>query len=268
MTLYGTWEVSAESEEDIKACRWIRRQLRKMAAGEVLPEEVRQLKKIGIEPEPEESPWMEHYNAGKRYRNVHGNLNVPANYVTDDGIRLGAWVVKQRGLRRSNELPQEQIELLDQIGMLWDPRRTGFDRGVRSLERYITANGHANIPAGYIDDEGYPLYQWVTDVRKRRERFSSQEIDTLTQIGFEWRTIAQIRVDEVRTEVHKYLDAGGSLDVSSRYQTAEGFPIGRWLATLKKEYCTGKHRYLTPELAEHLALDEVCADFGLRNPND
>ena len=43
-----------------------------------------------------ERQWQEAYAAAKRYFAQHGNLNVPYDYVTPEGFRLGQWVVRQR----------------------------------------------------------------------------------------------------------------------------------------------------------------------------
>ena len=40
--------------------------------------------------------WEEIYEYAKAYYVEHGNLEVPWKYKTDDGIKLGRWIVWQR----------------------------------------------------------------------------------------------------------------------------------------------------------------------------
>ena len=55
---------------------------------------------------------------------AHGDLNVPAEYVSPGGYNLGNWVKRQRYTRQNPEksgavLTEERIAKLDEIGMRW-----------------------------------------------------------------------------------------------------------------------------------------------------
>lgn len=39
---------------------------------------------------------MSLYDVAAAYYHEHGNLNVPSEYVTSDGVLLGKWVARQR----------------------------------------------------------------------------------------------------------------------------------------------------------------------------
>ena len=69
--------------------------------------------------------WNEGYQEAKRYFDAHGDLNVPAGYVSPDGYNLGNWVKRQRYTRHNPEkscavLTEERIAKLDEIGMRWE----------------------------------------------------------------------------------------------------------------------------------------------------
>ena len=58
---------------------------------------------------------------------AHGDLNVPAEYVSPGGYNLGNWVKRQRYTRQNPEksgavLTEERIAKLDAIGMRWESR--------------------------------------------------------------------------------------------------------------------------------------------------
>ena len=72
--------------------------------------------------------WNEGYQEAKRYFDAHGDLNVPADYVSPGGYNLGTWVKRQRYTRHNPEksgavLTEERIAKLDEIGMRWENRR-------------------------------------------------------------------------------------------------------------------------------------------------
>ena len=65
------------------------------------------------------SPWDVMYDLARAYYVSYGDLNVPSNYVTHEGEKLGAWVAYQRTKRSRGELEEEKIARLDAIGMEW-----------------------------------------------------------------------------------------------------------------------------------------------------
>ena len=45
-----------------------------------------------------EAAWERHFSEAEKYFRQHGNLAIPADYVTGDGCRLGRWVRRQKEL--------------------------------------------------------------------------------------------------------------------------------------------------------------------------
>ncbi len=60
--------------------------------------------------------WQVRYNIVRRYSMEHGDINISQNEVIN-GIWIGKWLAEQR--KKKENLPPEQIELLDAIGMRW-----------------------------------------------------------------------------------------------------------------------------------------------------
>jgi transcriptional regulator with XRE-family HTH domain len=59
----------------------------------------------------------------RAYTRVHGDARVPPAYVTDDGDRLGEWVVEQRDRFKRGTLDSDRSERLEQLpGWTWGPR--------------------------------------------------------------------------------------------------------------------------------------------------
>ena len=92
----------------------------------------------------------------KCYFDAHGDLNVPADYVSPGGYNLGNWVKRQRYTRQNPEkscavLTEERIAKLDAIGMRWEkadskPRR--LDLALESKRKSENLNASANHKTG------------------------------------------------------------------------------------------------------------------------
>ena len=181
------WPAAAETRSII---RWINAQKKKLEAGQLREDEMILLQSIGIVKETKEDPWMKQYRLAEDYHRRHGNLEIPASYVTEDGVRLGSWISRQRGLYRGiggeKGLSDVQIRMLEALGMEWDPYRKAFETGLQAAERYFKARGDLNVPARYVDESGYPLYQWICDVRKRKSRLDPLDVQRLDAMHFAW----------------------------------------------------------------------------------
>lgn len=114
--------------------QWVASQQWAYPKGKLTDEQVERLNRIGMYwGNRNDRQWNEGYQEAKRYFDAHGNLNVPADYVSPGGYNLGNWVKQQRYTRQNPEkscavLTEERIAKLDTIGMRWEkadsrPRR-------------------------------------------------------------------------------------------------------------------------------------------------
>ena len=53
--------------------------------------------------------WEEYYSAARAYYKEHGNLEVPAKYVTADGIPLGRWLSNQTNSKIGRASCRERV---------------------------------------------------------------------------------------------------------------------------------------------------------------
>lgn len=101
--------------------------------GNLIEQQIARLDSIGMYwGNRNDRQWNEGYQEAKRYFDAHGDLNVPADYVSPNGYNLGNWVKRQRYTRQNPEkscavLTEERITKLDVIGMRWEksnPKRS------------------------------------------------------------------------------------------------------------------------------------------------
>ena len=118
------------SPSGIRLGAWVENQRAYYLKGELSDDKIRRLEAIGMLWEGRnDRQWLRAYEAAARYFWQHGDLNVPYQYVSPEGIRLGYWVVRQRAAykgrfsieKKTNRKPlsYERKRLLDAIGMNW-----------------------------------------------------------------------------------------------------------------------------------------------------
>jgi hypothetical protein len=189
--MYGTCDRWPETDEAKRILRWVKSQRKKLEKGLLRQDEVQKLHRIGIVRTEKEPPWMRMFRTAEDYYRTHGNLDVPAAYVTETGIRLGTWICKQRGLYRATSegkcLTEEQIQMLESIGMVWNAHRKAFETGLRAAQLYYEANGNLDVPTRYVDENGFPLFQWLYDVRKKKSKLLEEDIRYLDSMQFSWK---------------------------------------------------------------------------------
>ena len=137
--------------------QWVASQQWAYPKGKLTDEQVERLNRIGMYwGNRNDRQWNEGYQEAKRYFDAHGNLNVPADYVSSCGYNLGNWVKRQRYTRHNPEkscavLTEERIAKLDAIGMRWEkadskPRR--LDLALESKRKSENLNVSANHKTG------------------------------------------------------------------------------------------------------------------------
>ncbi len=117
------------------------------------------------------------YQAGLAHLRVfaarEGHANVPVRFVTDDGSRLGYWVRRRRGDCRAGKLTAARVTELNELGMVWDSLDADYQAGLAHLRVFIAREGHANVPARFVTDDGFRLGYWV---RRRRVSYRAGKL--------------------------------------------------------------------------------------------
>ena len=123
---YGSADVKTDyvTEDGFALGKWVSNLRSRWKRGEVGKEEEASLNKLGMIWDKHESQWEKSYRAAEKYFAAYGNLKVPGNYRTEDGITLGLWVANQRRIHAGKKpgaapLSETCIRKLDRIGMDW-----------------------------------------------------------------------------------------------------------------------------------------------------
>ncbi len=159
---------------------------------------IHKLNRLGMIWDVREYRWNLNYNAAKAYYDMHGDLKMPHDYVTEDGLCLGRWVSDQirtyNGLKSgSTPLTEEQIKRLETIGIVWKNKyEEGWDRKYELAKAYYEKYGNLDISSTCIID-GIDIGKWVNTIRLKMSNptssnltLSKERINRMNEIGMEW----------------------------------------------------------------------------------
>ncbi len=113
--------VAYVSPEGYALGKWVRRQRYAYQNPEksnsiLSPERVALLDAIGMQWD-KPNPWQHRCELAQKYKQEHGNLEIPAKYKTADGIWLGKWLYEQKKLLKADpqKLSAEQKQMLREL---------------------------------------------------------------------------------------------------------------------------------------------------------
>ena len=206
--------------------------------GRLPPERIARLGAIGmVWEDPYTAAWNRCYAALVRYRQEHGDLDVPADYVTADGLRLGGFVSSLRRSRalgeRSVYLSGERIGQLDGLGMIWDKLDLLWERNYAACLEYYREHGDLEVPSGHIAPNGLKIGAWLRRMRQIREggkgRLTQEQIRRLDAIGMVWEDAYARRWGYGYRQARKWWEAHHDLEVPAAYVDEDGFALGKWV---------------------------------------
>jgi len=189
------------------------------------------------------------------YESTNGNTNVPASYVTTEGVKLGSWVRTQRS--RQYQMITTRVSMLDSILFDWDPITNEWKNKFEQLRLYKLINGHTNVPKSYVTKEGVRLGDWVLAQRAKKNRIPTTRISTLDSISFDWDPIANEWTNKFEL-LQQYKSINGNTNVPQSYSTTEGVTLGRWVC--KQRILHRKNQLPTTRIS---MLDSISFEWDI-----
>ena len=122
--------------------------------------------------------WLKMYELAKEYFLEYGNLDVSVRFMTKNEEKLGSWIriqrlkYKNRNLSKEEKsntfspLTDEQVELLERIGMKWDIIDSKWNKMYELAKKYFLEHGNLDVPKRFIAENGEKLGDWISGQRR------------------------------------------------------------------------------------------------------
>lgn len=255
--------VRYRDKNDFALGEWIVYNRQRYLGGNLTQNRIERLEAIGMVWSTSNDLWEQNYAAATQYYLEHGDLEVPIKYETPSGFGLGVWLGAQRAAHKAGELPQEQVERLDALGMDWTNRN---DRKWMSLydvaAAYYHEHGNLNVPSEYVTPDGVLLGKWVARQRyaylnpdRSSARVTPERKALLDKLGMVWEKYDpwQERYDLALA----YKTEHGDLEIPSVYKTADGVWLGSWVSRQRQALNSG-----SSALSSERRPSDPAADHG------
>merc|ERR1740139_1756110 len=150
------------------------------------------------------------------------------------------------------KMSKERASKLDSIGFTWGAMLdVRWEIMFEELRKFKDSEGHCNVPKSYSDN--LELGNWVSNHRAKRLKVSKERASKLDSIGFNWRTMPDVRWEIMLEELRKFKDREGHCNVPYNY--SDNHELGRWVMKLR-----AKRLKLSKERASK--LDSIGFTWG------
>jgi superfamily II DNA or RNA helicase len=217
MAQHGHLDFSQRSST--RLVNWCNSQRQNRKNGILSEAQILRLDSIGFEWTPRDSVWMSGFDNLVAYKLKYGNLDVPKN------SELGVWVGVQRRARKRGDISKDRIQLLDEIGFVWDALDFRWEKMFQELCAYKTLHGHLNMPTA---SEGLGSWVHIQRRAKRQGKLSEERIKRLDDRGFSW-TFVDSSWDEKYSELVAYKAEHGNVNVPAKFGK-----LGQWVSQQRK----------------------------------
>lgn len=237
--------VRYRDKNDFALGEWIVYNRQRYLGGNLTQNRIERLEAIGMVWSTSNDLWEQNYAAATQYYLEHGDLEVPIKYETPSGFGLGVWLGAQRAAHKAGELPQEQVERLDALGMDWTNRNDCKWMSLYDVAAaYYHEHGSLNVPSEYVTPDGVLLGKWVARQRyaylnpdRSSARVTPERKALLDKLGMVWEKYDpwQERYDLALA----YKTEHGDLEIPSVYKTADGVWLGSWVSRQRQALNSG-----------------------------
>jgi len=166
------------------------------------PYKIVALDRLGFDWEPRENYWMDMYEQLKTYLEKSGG-RMPPRFINNKKFALGQWCDTQldnyrklNGKKKGGYITQEKINMLNQIGFVWDKRghmwRENYDRLKEFKEKYGHCNATASNNGGdksfgtWVAKQKRKYATWKRGETKSQElSLTDEQAALMKAIGFE-----------------------------------------------------------------------------------
>lgn len=206
---YGNLEISQKEKYKNKNLGiWLYEQIKAYNKGILSKEKIDLLESLNIIWNHIDMFWNNGFQQAKKIFDEYGDLDIPHDYVTEDGFKLGVWLCNQRQNYRKNKLSDDRINDLKNIGMIWSNEKydLSWEVGYEHSLEFFRNNKHLKVPQFFVSDDGYKLGLWIGTQRYKAKKglLKTDYIERLDAIGFIWNDAMSINQTSFPETTIKY----------------------------------------------------------------
>ncbi|CAE8626161.1 unnamed protein product [Polarella glacialis] len=219
----------------------------------------------------------------KIYRKQFGHLDIPSSFVMPEsqevpdllqGFKLGQLVTRIRSTRVLVKDNSERVEVLDELGFVWNSEEFFFEEKVIPAMRWFKdLFGHLNVGDSFClpDDGAVPesirgvkLGQTVGHIRSHctfvKGRTSRRLL--LEELGFVWDRQDFVFTNQLLPALNIYREQYGHLDIPSSFAMPSSQDVPDLLRKFKLGQMVKKIRSTRFLVKDHSERQEVLDDLG------
>lgn len=236
---------------------WIVTQRSTAKEGRISQDRIDKLNSIGMIWSVKKS-FKESFKLATNYYKKFGNLRIPANFKTEDGISyneygygLGNWLTNMRSKKKKGLLGKKEIDLLEGIGIEWSILKS-FKESYALAVLYYEEHGNLDMSTTYVTEDGYNLGGWLRNQKDRyaRGELGEEEIKLLEKLNVRWKEkkiSKSLSWDDNYKLLENYYNEYGNTDVKRTFSTfdgisydEDGYNLGMWVSRQRVKFKSGK----------------------------
>jgi superfamily II DNA or RNA helicase len=231
---HGHCNVPRDWPEDPALGRWLSAQRARKREGKMNGERVKKMELVGVIWNQVSAGWETRFAELVELTQKLGNPNLPMRYPENPG--LAKWLHAQRQNRRRGTLPSDKALRLEQLGVVWSPMETEWERRFLELAEFKKKFGHCNTPRAAPHDG---LGKWLSHQRgkKKSGKLEAEKIRRLTDLGVIWDAFESTWADRI-LELTKFKQRHGHCEVS--VTDPQYASLAHWLVWQRKYKRLGK----------------------------
>jgi superfamily II DNA or RNA helicase len=229
------------SDDGYTLGRWVSFKRLHRRQGRLSAERVARLEAIpGWMWDPRANVWDRSFEYLERFVERESHALVPSDH-TEQGFRLGGWVVEQRVGKNRGQLSSQRLARLEALpGWSWDTWSDLWDARYACLVAFVEREGHSRVPNKWVQN-GVPLGNWVGAQRAffRGGSLAPDRVARLEALpGWAWNAL-DAQWERGFSLLVRYVERDGNARVHPGH-VEDGYKLGRWVSKQRIMFKLGR----------------------------
>lgn len=216
---------------------WVKRLRTQRRRGELSEDMILSLNALDLDWEPAETRMRKRVEELRAFKEREGHSQVPV------GCALERWIRRVRTLKRKNKLPDYIVHELDELSMVWEPRKTRdqrseeiFDTRMEELKALIAKDGKVRKTNQY--DPGMRAWLYHQQRNFREGKLEKDKISALRDVGIVLKMTQRVSWDMRLVELIEFKRTHGHCNVPATWRHNK--ELGSWVGTQRKYMRMGR----------------------------